>query len=59
MTIERTELAVREYRAKTGEVLANFELLGAAMADAVARDDADTVARIKAFMWSKQVWRQQ
>lgn len=58
MTIERTELAVREYRAKTGEMLMSFELLGAAMADAVARDDEDTVATIKNFMWSRQTWRQ-
>lgn len=59
MTIERTELAVHEYRAKTSEIVGMVEWnLGAAMAEACALGDEDTVARIKAYLHGKQAWRQ-
>lgn len=62
MTIERTDLANIEYRAKTGEILKeshDFASLGEAMAEAAFRGDTEAIERIKAIMRSKQAWRNQ
>lgn len=60
MTIERTELANREYHAKTGEILnPTMAELGALLAEASFSGDTETVERVKAQLRSKQTWRNQ
>ena len=64
MSIERTELANVEYRAKTGEALrdnAKIALaeLGARMAQACAAGDIETVEIIKNYWRTRQTWRTQ
>jgi hypothetical protein len=57
MTIERTELANREYKSI---VNAQHPMVGLAqaMVDAIAAGNEAEVARIKAILRARQTWRQ-